>query len=154
MRLPLRNGVAQVDRSIAVETPDLAISAAGRIDLRDQTLELAFRPTPKHMPGLNTAQLASLVVAKGPLLDPKLTLDSKGAAGLALSIGAAVASGGLSALGQSLLLNQGADPHPCRYAMTGVASAPPSGPGAKAQAPRSPPSPQPLPELLRQLFKK
>ena len=150
-RLPFRNGVAAVQRSIAIETPDLAISAAGQIDLRSETMELVFRPTPKHALGLNTAQLASLVVAKGPLLDPKLTLDAKGAAGLALSIGAAVATGGLSALGQSLL-KQGGDLHPCQYALTGVA--PKASPGATLppQAPASPE--QVFPELLRKLFKK
>ena len=114
-------------------------------------MELVFRPTPKHALGLNTAQLASLVVAKGPLLDPKLTLDAKGAAGMALSIGAAVASGGLSALGQSLL-KQGGDPHPCQYALTGVA--PKASPGA-TPPPQAPASPeQVFPELLRKLFKK
>ena len=153
MRLPLRNGVAAVQRSIAIETPDLAISASGQIDLRNQTLELAFRPTPKHTLGLNTAQLASLVMAKGPLLDPKLTLDAKGAAGMALSIGAAVASGGMSSLGQSLL-KQAGDLHPCQYALTGaVASS--SDPGVKAQTSQSSPPPeQALPGLLRKLFKK
>jgi uncharacterized protein involved in outer membrane biogenesis len=153
MRLPLRNGVAQVDRSIAVETPDLAISAAGRIDLRDQSMELVFRPISKHAAGLNTTPLASLVVAKGPLLDPKLTLDAKGAAAMALSIGAAVATGGWSVLGQNLLKPAG-DLRACQFALTGVAAAPKSGPDATAAPARAPPSPQQaLPGLLRRLFK-
>ncbi len=154
MRLPLRNGVAKVDRSIAVETPDLAISAVGSVDLRDQLMELAFHPTPKHALGLNTAQLASLVMAKGPLLDPKLTLDAKGAADMALSIGAAVATGGLSMLGQSLLKQTG-DLHPCQYALTGVAAPRKAANGAAAAQPQAPPSPQQvLPGLLRKLFNK
>ncbi len=154
MRLPFRNGVAQVERTIAIETPDLAISAVGQIDLRDQSMELAFRPTPKRALGLNTAQLASLVIAKGPLLDPKLTLDAKGAAGMALSIGAAVATGGLSMLGRNLL-KQAGDPHPCQYALTGVAAPQKAATGSAAAQPQAPPSPeQALPGLLHKLFKK
>ena len=150
VRLPFRNGLARVDRSIAVETSDLAISAAGHVDLRDETLELAFRPTPKAALGLNTAQLASLVMAKGPILDPQLSLDAKGAAGMALSIGAAVASGGLSMLAQNVL-KQASDPHPCQFAATGVAArASPSSPGTAAEPASAEPG---LPGFLRKIFK-
>ena len=154
-RLPLRNGVAAVDRSIAVETSDLTFSASGRIDLRDQTMELAFRPNTRSLLGVNPVQLASLVVAKGPLLDPKLTLDAKGAANMALSIGAAAVSGGLSLLGKNLV-NQAGDPHPCIYAATGVAAKAPAKPaettttpGGKASAGK----PDELQKLLRGIFK-
>ena len=47
VRLPFVNGVAVVDRSIAIETEQLAISASGKIDLVSQRLELAFRPQVK-----------------------------------------------------------------------------------------------------------
>ncbi len=154
-RLPLRNGVAAVDRSIAVETSDLTFSASGRIDLRDQTMELAIRPNTRNVLGVNPAQLASLVVAKGPLLDPKLALDAKGTANLALSIGAAAASGGLSLLGKNLV-NQTGDPHPCVYAATGVAARSPATPaetttksGGKSPAGK----PDELQKLLRNIFK-
>ncbi len=150
VRLPFDNGVAQVARTIAVETPELAISAAGRVDLRDETLALAFRPTTKVALGLNTAQLASLVMVKGPLLEPKFTLDPKGAAELALSLGAAMATGGMSMLGQQLLKPSG-DLHPCQYAATGVEAAPK---GDAAAQPKAPPAPQKaLPDLLRRIFK-
>lgn len=154
-RLPFRNGVAAVDRSIAAETSDLTFSASGRIDLRDQTLELAIRPGVRNALAINPAQLASLVVAKGPLLEPKLTLDARGVASAALSIGAAAATGGLSALGQGLV-RQASDPHPCVFAQTGVAAKPaaqPASPGAPGGS--KPPAGQPddVRKLLRNLFR-
>lgn len=161
LRLALHDGLAVLDRSIAVETSELVLSASGRIDLRDQTLELAMRPTSRGAPGFNPAQLASLVVAKGPLLDPRLTLDAKAAANAALSIGAAAASGGWSLLGKSLL-QQSSDPHPCVHAATGVASSAPSAPTAPAAraettpGPAGKPAPRPEEEvrkLLRNIFK-
>ena len=152
VRLPFKDGLAVVDRSIAVETEQLSIVAKGHVDLRDETLHLALRPSARQVLGLNTAQLASLVVVKGPLLEPHVGIDAQGAAGLALSIGAAAASGGLSVLGQNLL-HQAVDPHPCRFAATGARSPAPAGaagePGAgKGRAGTS----QKLPASLRELF--
>lgn len=148
-RLAFQGGVAAVDRTIAAETSDLTFSASGRIDLRDQTMELAIRPASRA----GGAQLASLVVAKGPLLDPRLTIDARGAANLALSIGAAAASGGLSAIGKSLL-QPASDPHPCVYAATGVAAkAPPAPAAAKGGARPAEGKADEVKKLLRGLFK-
>jgi hypothetical protein len=112
----------------------LNISATGEVRFSDETLQLAFKPHAKGL-GINTASLASLVLLKGPLLDPKFSLDAKGVAGIALSIGAAGATGGLSLLGQRLL-HQAADPQPCRFAATGkaAATAAPPAPTAKSSA--------------------
>jgi uncharacterized protein involved in outer membrane biogenesis len=152
LRLPLNNGVALIDRSIAIETDQLNISATGEVRFSDETLQLAFKPHAKGL-GINTASLASLVLLKGPLLDPKFSLDAKGVAGIALSIGAAGATGGLSLLGQRLL-HQAADPQPCRFAATGKAAAT-AAPPAPTAAPniKTPPLEKALPELFRRIFK-
>ncbi|HMN75279.1 MAG TPA: AsmA family protein [Burkholderiaceae bacterium] len=152
-RLPLKDGVATVDRSIAAETSELTFSASGRIDLRDQTLELAIRPGTRKALGVNPAQLASLVVAKGPIRDPKLALDAKGAANLALAIGAAAATGGWSALASGLA-GPAPDPHPCVFALTGVEAKAPAAPaGAKPGQKQPPAGPEDLRKLLRGIFK-
>ena len=99
--------------------------------------------------------LASLVVAKGPLLEPKLTLDARGVASAALSIGAAAATGGLSALGQGLV-RQASDPHPCVFAQTGVAAKPaaqPASPGAPGGSKPPAGKPDDVRQLLRNLFR-
>jgi uncharacterized protein involved in outer membrane biogenesis len=148
-RLPLKAGVATVDRSIAFETDQLAVSAKGQIRLTDETLELAFRPSPKQGPKINPVELARLVVLKGPLRDPKLALDAKGAAELAVAIGAAGASGGLSTL-VDRLLHAPVEPQPCRLAATGQST-----PSASAPAPAEKPAPpaKALQDLVRKIFK-
>ena len=150
VRLPFKSGVATVDRTIAIETDELAISASGDVNLRDESLRLAFHPVSKTALGINAAELASLVRLEGPLLGPRLTLDNQGAASLAVQIGAAAATGGLSVLGRKLLQSGSGDTHPCRFALTGVASktAPLTAPAA-SRAPRG----ESLPGLLRKLFK-
>jgi hypothetical protein len=158
IRLPLKNGVATVDRSIALETAQLAVSARGEVRFDDETLALAFRPSPKTGLGLNPVSLAQLVLLKGPWLEPKLTLDAQGVAGAAASLGLAGATGGLSVLAQQLL-----KPTPekdvCRTALSGAA---PSPAPAKTPSPRPAPASQPkppltlpqgLPESLRNIFK-
>ena len=152
IRLPLKNGVATVDRSIALETDQLSVSAKGEVRLDDETLALAFRPTPKTGLNVNPMNLAQLVLLKGPWQDPKLTLDAQGVAGMAASLGLAGATGGLSLLAQELL-KAVPEKDVCRTALSGVAPSP-AAPVTPASQPKSPLKlPQALPEALRNIFK-
>ena len=159
LRLPLKNGVAAVNRSIALETPQLAVSALGQVRFDDETLELAFRPSPRTGLDINPMNLAQLVVLKGPWLDPKLSLDAQGVAGMAASLGLAGATGGLSLLAQQLL-KAAPEKDVCRAALSGTAPSPaaPTLPSARPQQPGPQPKspaqlPQAVPELLRNIFK-
>jgi uncharacterized protein involved in outer membrane biogenesis len=153
VRLPLKAGVAAEDRSIAVETDQLNITASGEVDLRDQSLRLAFKPHVKQALSLNTAGLASLVLLKGPLLDPKFSLDAAGTVSLALNLGVAGATGGLSLLGERLF-RQASDPQPCRYAATGQGGSATKSPPSPAAPGATPSTPEKsLPGLLRRIFK-
>lgn len=116
VRLPLRDGLATIDRSIALETSELDVVAVGRVDLRTQTLDLAFRPTPKKGVGLNPASLAQFVKLQGPIAAPEYAIDVAGSARGAVSIGAAVATGGLTLLGERAL-HRAVDPNPCQTAL-------------------------------------
>ena len=151
LRLPLKNGVATVDRSIALETDQLSVSAKGEVRLDDETLALAFRPTPKTGLNINPMNLAQLVVLKGPWSDPKLTLDAQGVAGMAASVGLAGATGGLSLLAQELL-KAVPEKDVCRTALSGVAPSP-AAPAAPAQPKPPLKLPQALPEALRNIFR-
>jgi hypothetical protein len=154
VRLPLKNGVATVDRSIALETDQLSVSARGEVRLDDETLALAFRPTPKTGLNINPLNLAQLVVLKGPWADPKVTLDPQGVAGMAASLGLAGATGGLSLLAQELL-KATPEKDVCRTALSGVApslsTTTPATPSSQPKAPLQ--LPQALPEALRNIFK-
>ena len=125
-RLPLRQGIATVDRSIALETREVAIVASGNINLVEQTLRLDFEPTVKKGLGLNSANFAELVKVSGPLQDPRASVDVKGAVRGAANVGVAVATGGLSLLAP-IALGGTKDLPPC-----GHATAAPPGKGAAA----------------------
>ncbi len=122
VRLPVRNGVATSNRSIAYETSKVNLVAAGTIDFRSEALDLAIRPTVKEGLGIGAMSLAELVKVTGTLANPSIGLDTLGSAKAALTVGGAVLTGGLSLLGQSLLSRTG-DQAPCQTAL-GVAPQP------------------------------
>ena len=44
IRLPLADGIARIDRSVAAETQKLGLSVSGTLDLRNESVDLTFRP--------------------------------------------------------------------------------------------------------------
>ena len=99
VQLPLRRGVATIDRSIAAETREVAVVASGAINLVDQTLRLELRPSVKKGLGLNPANLATdFMEISGPLQNPQMGVGAKGAVRGAAKVGVGVATGGLSLL--------------------------------------------------------
>jgi hypothetical protein len=152
LRLPLKTGVAAIDRSIALETGQLAVSAKGQVRFDDETLTLAFTPTPKQGLNINPLNLARLVVLKGPWQDPQVQLDAQGVVGMAAMLGLAGATGGASLIAQQLLQGKG-ETDACRVAMSARSSAAAPAPAAPASAALPAGLPQALPEALRRIFK-
>ncbi|MEO8304939.1 MAG: AsmA family protein [Betaproteobacteria bacterium] len=103
VRLPLSNGVAQVDRSIAVETKEMDVGVTGSLDFRNETLDLAIRPRVRQGISINIAQFAELVRFHGPFTAPTVGVDAMASAATIARIGAAIGTGGLSILGETLL---------------------------------------------------
>ncbi len=118
VRLPLRNGVANVDRSIAAETSKIGATASGTLDFRDEVLDLAFHPQIRQGVKLEIPQVAQLVRLRGPFASPSVGIDATATAATVARLGAAVYTGGLSILGETLLAEAKADPGaPCQIAL-------------------------------------
>jgi hypothetical protein len=133
VRLPVRDGIATAERTIAVETARVDMVAAGTINLRSETLDLALRPNVKEGLGIGAASLAELVRVTGTLANPSVGIDTLGSARAALSVGGAIMTGGLSLLGEAALKKGTADPHPCQTALAGGTPARAARPEAKPQ---------------------
>ncbi len=116
LNLPLKQGRAAIDRSIALETDQVAVAAVGELDLVAQTVSLKFRPATKKGLGLSAAALSQLVMLEGPLRKPSIGIDLAGTARSAASIGAAVATGGLSLLARRFVGNTSQDTRACEFA--------------------------------------
>ncbi|HET7526730.1 MAG TPA: AsmA-like C-terminal region-containing protein, partial [Burkholderiaceae bacterium] len=117
VNLALHDGVARIDRTIAMETDRVAVAASGELNLAAQTVTLNFQPVVKKGLGLDSsANLAKLVMLEGPLHDPRIGIDVKGTAREAASLGAAVATAGLTLVGKRLLSGP-EDTQVCKRAM-------------------------------------
>jgi len=87
------------------------------VDLRSEALDLGIDPMPQEANNVGITQTAAgLVRVKGTLANPSTGVDLMGAGKAALKVGAAVATGGLSLLGDALIGQATKDPHPCQTA--------------------------------------
>lgn len=103
IRLPLRDGVARLDRSVAMETRKIGVIASGTLDFRNETLDLSFHPRVRQGIAIDIPQVAQLVRLKGTFKSPAVTVDAVGTAATVARLGAAVGTGGWSILGETLL---------------------------------------------------
>jgi AsmA family protein len=146
VRLPVRDGIATAQRTIAYETAKVNMVMAGTINLRTEGLDLAIRPTVKEGIGIGAGALSELVRVTGTLADPSIGIDTLGSARAALSVGGAILTGGLSLLGEAAYSKVSADQHPCQTALAGGAT-------AKAPAPEPKKEDEGLLGSVRRLFK-
>lgn len=151
IRLPLQDGVARVERSIAIETAELGVSATGTIDFRNETLDLGLRPQLRQGIPLDVAQIAGLVRVQGPFEKPQIAVDPAKSAEAIARIGAAIGTGGWSLLGETLFNAAAGKDSPCAVALGAKpAAAAAAGNAANAAAP-SPPV-QEIGNAIRRLF--
>jgi hypothetical protein len=118
IRLPLKNGIASIDRSIAGETNKLGATASGTLDFRSETLDLSIKPQIRQGIPIAVPQVAELVRFRGPFTSPSVGIDATATAATVARLGAAVYTGGLSIIGESLIAQATADPGaPCQIAL-------------------------------------
>jgi hypothetical protein len=137
IRLPLAAGIARIDRSVAAESQKLGVSVSGTLDLRNETIDVTFKPQLREGISIEIPQIAELVRLRGPLRHPQVSIDAMASVTTAARIGAAVGTGGISELGMQLLGAMGrGGAGPCAVALgapaasTAGAKAPPAAQGA------------------------
>jgi len=131
-RLPLADGIAHVDRSIAIETAKLSASASGTLNFRDETLDLSVKPEVQQGVKLDLSQLAGLVRIRGRFDKPTAAIDAAESAKTLAELGVLGATGGgIAAIGRALVAPATSDSaSTCAVAMGGKAAS-----SASAQKP-------------------
>jgi hypothetical protein len=123
-----QGGVLSNDHGLAMETDKMVVGGGGAFDLGAERLNLKIAPRPRPGIGLETGfgKLVELFAVVGPFASPSLELDAEKAVATGLrtaaSAAGAVATGGLSLLGENLagsLLGAGDDGEmePCLVAL-------------------------------------
>ena len=156
IRLPLAGGVAQVDRSIAFETKEIDASMSGTLDFRNETLDLSIRPRVRQGIQIEIPQIAELVRFRGPFASPTVSVDAVASAAAIARIGAAIGTGGLSVLGETLFAQagaSGASGGACEIALGKPAAT--TSAGAAPAKPGAPPNPvEGIGNALKGLFQR
>ncbi len=114
----IKEGIASTDKGIVFSTSKMNIIGSGLVDLKTEKLNIAFSPNAREGVGINASKLAGLVKLGGTLANPTPTADLKGTITTGLSVGAALATGGLSLLAEGLLDRTTADANPCATALS------------------------------------
>lgn len=112
----INNGQANADKGIAIEGDKLFVQGTAKINLDTEALAAKVTPRAREGLGLSLADMgAGLVQITGTLAAPTVGVDPLGALGAAAKVGAAIATGGLSILGNALINTD--DDHPCSTAL-------------------------------------
>jgi hypothetical protein len=154
-RLPLRDGIARADHSIAVETGKIAASASGTLNFRDETLDLSVQPQIRQGVKLDLSNFASLVRIRGRFDKPTVGIDAAQSAKTLAELGILGATGGgiAAAIGGALLAPTAPAAAPCQVALSGKAPRDSTTPSRDA-APAGPkvPTPDDLGKALGKLL--
>jgi uncharacterized protein involved in outer membrane biogenesis len=147
-RLPLADGIAHVDRSIAVETAKVSASASGTLNFRDETLDLSVKPQVQQGVKIDLSQIASLVRIRGRFDKPSVGIDAARSAETLAELGVLGATGGgLAAIGRALIAPSTEAGAPCAVAMSGKAPAQAAPSSSRTPVQPSRKAPQPPPDL-------
>lgn len=118
VNLQIANGVGTTTNGIALVTDKMQLTSSGTVNFGTEQVDLNFRPRATGGVGVGLGVLAQSVKVSGPLASPGIGIDKAGAAKTLGTLGAAFATGGLSAVAQAAKgrITGGGDP--CQAART------------------------------------
>lgn len=102
VRFTAKDGELVSKNQIAIETSKMKIVAGGVVNLGTEELEIGFTPIAKKGLGVNVSNLVKFVRLGGSLSNPTPEADPAGILKSGAAIGAAISTGGLSLLVDSL----------------------------------------------------
>jgi uncharacterized protein involved in outer membrane biogenesis len=127
----IRDGIARTDHGIVLATDQTFIIGSGTIDLRTEKLDIEIRSHARKGLNINLSEIAQMVKVGGTLAHPSPTVDVKGVVQTGATVGAAVATLGISYGAQKILETVTEDRSPCATAL--AASPPQETPAGSAE---------------------
>jgi AsmA family protein len=117
-RFVLKDGIATADNGLAMRTSQVDVMGSGTVNLRTEGIDVAIKPRARGATGLSlTTPLAGLIKVEGTIAHPSVVIDTAGTFKTAASVGAGIATGGLTTLGEILFDKVTADDDPCSTAL-------------------------------------
>lgn len=114
----ITGGVARTSNGIALVTDKMQLTSSGEINLGTERIDLSVNPKATGGLGMGLGSIVSAVRVTGPLASPGIGIDKAGAIKSIGTLGAAFATGGLSALAQGAKNRVEGGGDPCQTART------------------------------------
>ncbi len=130
IKFDIKDGIATTDRGVAIQTTKMNIVGSGTLNFKTEEVAMAVKPQAREGLGIGLGSLVDAVSIGGTLAEPSPKVDAATALKTGVTVGAAVATGGLSLLAEGLFKKTTADSNPCD---TALGKAPAASP-AKTQA--------------------
>ncbi len=130
MRFELKDGLAISDDGLALKTDKVTLFGGGRINLKDETLDLLILPRARQGPGINSSSLVKIVRLGGTLAAPRIEVDADPEKLLktAAAVWAGLSTGGISLLLKGAWDKFRANNHVCSAASGGPQNSPAAAP--------------------------
>jgi len=114
----IKDGLFTTPHGVAAEAKDYSMTGNGQVNFATEAIDLEFKTKVKKLLAINPLEkLTGLVKVKGNLSTPEVTLNPKGIFEIGVSVGAALATGGLSWLAQDQFEKMKAKSKLCAQAM-------------------------------------
>lgn len=113
----IKNGEMVTNDGIAFETDRMNIISDGDINLASEEIDLSISTEPREGLGINISNMVNVVKLGGTLAEPGIAMDVAKTGMAAARTAGAIATGGLSLLGESLINRATADSTPCQTAL-------------------------------------
>jgi len=112
----IQDGIAVMNKSLALKLKDFTILGSGQIDLASEKLDIVFSSKARKGLGISINTVAKLFKIGGTLRNPELVADTEGLAKTGASIFAGLLTGGLSIVAQGLFDREIANSDVCQVA--------------------------------------
>ena len=99
-KFDINDGLFKTYKGFIADSEAFTITGESMINFKDQAIDIKVNTNPKEGLGLGLGDLARAIQIKGTIESPKVALNPEGIAELGATIGAAVATGGVSLLAQ------------------------------------------------------
>ena len=103
VKIDLQDGMLNAPNGYIADAEAFTITGKAKVNFKEQGLDIEVNTNPKEGLGLSLGELARAIKVGGTIESPKVELNPEGVAELGATIGAAVATGGLSLLAQGQL---------------------------------------------------
>jgi len=113
----VENGVMLSEDGIAFKTTRMNILSHGKINLKDESIDLSIGTEPRKGLGVNVSNMVNVVRLGGTLAEPGIRMDVAKSGKAVARVAGAIATGGLSLLGEGLFNRATEDSSPCKTAL-------------------------------------